>query len=502
MWRKNKRLIQRIKKPVYLTLLCAFLVCILYFLFNFLFIQRYLDWDQVFYSHNIYYALSPHGRIVFLSHHLHYQWGGKMFHQWMMKYCADSGFKDMVFNQRIRSLLAGSIGIFFAVLFLKNATGKLPWGVLGGILIGVCHGYLLYSTKVDTPIFPVAGMLATLWFFHKMEQTKKWLLPFSCIMGIVLFLDVMFHQYMAIICFACVLSLGLPVFSFHQSLLRAPISILSPRLNQIRQKPKDRFYAIIIITVLGGFLTFTAYFYASETIFNLPVNDTDTRTGKRPFHETSLQKWLFLYADYNRWGKGLVKFDFRQPVRGFTDAFISPAASQGRRVWSLKFLYDIDKPWKRESIPYNQLAYFIVFAFICLLFLFPFLLQRYRRTFLFILFSFIFLSLFITYWEAAYLEFWLIPCQLFCIIIILTCNVIAEKLKKNFGHIFHTIFSAGILVFILSLALYNIKNYVIPHTREQRLDYMDPGWEEDHYMRLFSTAIYRNPENPFEIIYK
>lgn len=424
-----------------------------------------------------------------------------MFHQWMMDHFVDYGFKDMVFNQRLRSLIAGSIGIFFAVLFLNNVTRKLLWGVLGGILIGICHGYLLYSTKVDTPIFPAAGMLATLWLFHKMEQTKQWLIPFSFLMGIFLFIDVMFHQYMAIICLTCILSLGVPVILFPQQLSWTPFSILHPQLNQIRQKPKDRYIAIAIIVTLGGFLSFVAYFYAAETVFNLPVNNTDTRIGKRPFQQSSLQEWMFLYADYNRWGKGFKKFDFRQSMRGLTDAFIAKDVYVRPRIWS-KFQYNVDQAWEKESVIHNHVAYLILFACICLIFLFPFLLQRYRRTFLFILSSFIFLSLFITYWQADYLEFWLIPCQLLCIIVILSCNLIAEKLKKYTGKVSHAVLSICMLFFVFSLALYNLKNYVIPYTREQQLGYMDARWKENHYMQLFSTYIYKNPDNPFEIIYK
>lgn len=425
-----------------------------------------------------------------------------MFQQWMQDHFTQYGFKDMVFNQRIRSLIAGCIGIFFVIIFIKNVTGRLLWGILGGILIGICHGYLLYSTKIDTPIFPAVGMLVTLWLYQKIEQTQRWLIPLSFAMGIVFFIDVMFHQYMVFICFACILSLWLPVVFFPQHLSWTPFAFHYPRINQIRQKPKSRYIAGFIMIILGGSLTFAAYFYASETVFNLPVNDLDKKTGKPPFHKTSLQEWLFLYADYNRWGKGFKKFDFRYPMRGFTNAFISPLAHQSRRVWSVNFQYDVDQPDKEESLMHNQVAYFILFAFICLILLFPFLLLQYRRIFVFILLSFLFISVFIIYWEAAYLEFWLIPCELLCIVVILSCNVIAEKLRKYTGNISHVILSVCILFFICSLALYNIKNYVIPYTREQRLEHMDARWEENHYMQLFSTDIYKNPDNPFEKIYK
>ena len=176
--------------------------------------QQYLDFDQIVYCNNILAALKYKTGIMFNSHHLHLEIGGKWFHQFMLKLFEKSGFTDMVFNNRLRAVVAASIGVFFMVMYLKEITGKLTWGVIGGILTGFCHGYLSYATKVDTAIYPAAGMILILWIFLKIEKAKKWSIILTVPAAVFLFLSVMFHQYMGIACIISVIALALPSWFF------------------------------------------------------------------------------------------------------------------------------------------------------------------------------------------------------------------------------------------------------------------------------------------------
>jgi hypothetical protein len=493
------------KRPIRLLAVLSGSLClgIVYFLFNFLFMQRYIDYDQTFYLHNIESLMNPKATAVYIPNHLHFQAGARVFHFWVKDRFGNAGFDDLVSNTRLRSLLAASLGIIMAFLFFSSITGRLGFGILGALLVGVCHGYLLYATKIDTAIFPALGMLAVLFAFHRYSAALKhpYLLAGAC--GVALFVSVMFHQYMGFVCIACAAAALIPGIAFRSKSPPAPFLFSKePSRPLIEKKAFTRYIGAFIIIIAGGALTLAGFFYAGETILNLPFDKSNPRKARFPFKQYTFQKWLFLYSSYQNWGKGLSYFNIKAPIRGFTNALVAPDASQWRRISSLSFPYNMRKTFSAAALPYNLIAAMTLFVIVLFIALFPSLWKRYGRDLAFIILAFGFLAIFSAYWEPKHIEFWVVPCILFCSLFILILNHVGEKLSIVFrGFAFIPLYAALFIVLAI-LGIHNLKNYVVPFTVTDRLEEINKSWEEDYYMKYFSSSIYKNPENPYQRIYR
>ncbi len=457
----------------------------------------------MFYLTNISHLMNPRAAVVWLPNHLHFQAGARDFHFFVMEHMGDAGFTDMVWNVRLRSLVAASAGIAIAVQYLASVTGRLGFGVLGGILIGACHGYLLYATKVDTPIFPALGMLAVLYVYHLLSRAKRLALPLSIVLGFVLFVSVTFHQYMAFVCITAIACIALPPFLFPNGPRPSPILLLKETpLPAIDRSPRTRAIAFLLATLTGAGLVVCAFFFAGKTELNLPFDEPNPRLARFPFKEYTFQKWLFLYSSYDRWGKGLRSFTIRAPLRGFTNAFVAPRENEWRRIAALTLPYDLRKPLAASVLPYNAVAWFTLLVALGLVFLFPALWRRYGRDIAFILLTLAALSVFFAYWEPRHVEFWLVPCILACVLFIMILGVACEKLACVAGRAACIPFYALVFCFSAILFFHNLGNYVAPFTRENRLEEIDKTWEEEYYMKYFSASIYKNPEDPYGHLYK
>ena len=486
----------------YFPILIAFIVAILYFLFHFHFMQQFIDWDQVWYTNNIKNMLE--GSVPYFNpHHIHYETGGKLFHELMLKYFKDAGFTDVMFNNRLRSLLVSCIGIFFAVLYLKEMTGKLIWGILGGLLIGLCHGYLAYSTQGDTPIFPASAFCVMLYFVKKVENAKKHPLLYAFIAGVVCAISVIFHQYAAIACVAAVLSILLPSILFIDIKKGSPFSICKEKETPLFEKnPSIRYKATLITAFTGIVLICSAYFYTGKTVFNLPFGKPDIKTAIGRYSYTSFQKWLFLYQDEGWWARGFKKFDPGNSFRGYTNAFLSPATSyKYLRYGSTSFKYDVTNPENEKIFVYNQVAYFTLIPLAGIFIFFPLIWRQYRRGLFFLLLSFGLFSFFTAYWEPSYYEFWLIPCIISCIFVILFLNFIGEKAPNAIKKYFRLPLYFIVIVFILALSSHNVLYYLIPYSRHRHMEDIDFKWKREYYMGLYSNSVYKYPDNPYKNLY-
>jgi hypothetical protein len=464
--------------------------------------QQFLDWDQVWYTNNIRNMLE--GSVPYFNpHHIHYESGGKVFHEFMVKNFREAGFTNLMFNNRLRSLLVSCVGIFFVVLYLKEMTGKLLWGIIGGLLVGFCHGYLAYSTQGDTPIFPASAFCILCYCVRKVENSTKHTLVLACIAGITCALGVVFHQYMALACVAAVAGILLPPVLFKSMYRGAPFSIIRAGKEPLLEKKAPiRYKAAVIMAVTGVSLIIAAYFYTGKTVFNLPFDKPNRRTAVGRYSYTTFQKWLFLYQDEGWWAGGFRKFDPRHSARGLTNAFLSPTTPyKYLRYGSTTFLYDIMHPENKKSFVYNQTAYFTLVPLAGIFILFPFLWKRYRRGLFFLLTSYGLFSFFTAYWEPSYYEFWLIPCIISCLLAVLFLNFIGEKIRvilKQYTQIPGYILT---FIFLLALSSHNVFYYSIPYSRYKHREDIDYKWRREYYMGLYSDSVYKYPDNPYKNLY-
>lgn len=493
-------MITALRRARALPYLGAALLSAVYFLFHFHFMQQFLDWDQIVYANNVINSFSPSRPPLFNPHHLHLEIMGKQIHRFIFTRWGKYGFDDLVLNNRLWSALWASLGLFFAVLFLKNITRHWGYGLLGSLIIAFGHGYLLFATKFDTPIFPAAAMIILLWYFDHMRRGQRWLPLYGAGAGCLLFLALMFHQYMAIVCVALFTAVIAPAWLFPRR-RRQAFDIGDDRARPaIDRSPRQRTAAALLMTLTATVLTAATYFYAGKTVYNLPFDRPRKYQARGVFREGTFQQWLFLYASSQSWGQGITEWISKLPFRGYTDGWLSQQYPQTRDNFDIRFEYDFRRPTGETSLVKNQLAYFLITVIMLLLFLWPAMWRRYGRSLLFILISVVGLTLFFTYWMPNCVEFWTIPVLLTTVLAVLALHSLGEFFRPTLRRWAHLPSLAYLLFLWLLFANHNMLHYVVPYSRVRHTEGISSRWERDYYMKLF-THTYRFRYNPYKTVY-
>lgn len=488
--------------PLYVSWTAAFLLAAAYFLLNMTFMQQFLDWDQIVYSSNILSALRPGRLPLFNPHHLHLEISGKWWHQIMLFFFEDQGLTDPIFNNRIKSLLTASLGLYFFVLFLRDLTGKLSWGLIGGFMAGACHGYMSYATQVDTPIYPAVGLILTLWVLRKIEVTPRHSFYWFLGAAVILFLSVMGHQYMAISCLIFCVALGLPPYFFPdwnpwQVFKKRKKKKFDAQQPEIDQKPIKRYIGVISCALLAVFLIAGAFFWAGKTQYNFSFDNPHSRDQRGPLAGgRTFQEWLFLYAQLDMWGHGIERFDPRSPFRGMTDGFVSQIRDTSRFNKKYTFEYKVDEPANPNYFTKNQLAYFTWGLVFLTAALFPLLWTTYKRTFLFTLSSAVSFSIFTTWWEAYYFEFWLVPSLLFITLAVMILNYLGDRINLFLGKGGQVPFMAYLLFLGVIFFNHNVQHYLVYYSRIYNVEGAPPNYSDDFVYGLFGgPEVYKHPGN-------
>ncbi|MFP4364853.1 MAG: hypothetical protein ACLFR1_13405 [Spirochaetia bacterium] len=490
------------RHPFWLPYGCAFILAVLYFLFNMHYTQQFVDQDQVVYINNIYYASLPGHITMNNPHHLHFEMSGVLFHQYMLDNFSDYGFTDRAFNLRIRSLLAACIGIFFGFLFFYEITNSLLWSLGGTLCIGMSHVYVHYATKIDTAIFPAAMLLIIFWFFLKLSQQKRLVLISAVIGGVLLAAAVLAHQYLAVICVLFCFAAGLPPYFFLKRSIFSPMRITTQKLKPaIDAVPWKRYACVFLMAIIGILLIVTAYFYGGKTQYNLPFDEANPEVARGPFRDASFQQWLFYYQHVGEWGGELEELDPRAPFRGFTDAFLSQHWSGMKWNRDFTFRYDIDAPLDRDSFIHNQVALFTVLCLAGAVLFLPWLYRRYGRLMLLIIPALAFYVFFFADWEPFYFEFWIIP-QILCVItLVLVFHMLGEKISGVLHGIGRLPFLAYLFFFAFTLYAHNSYEYLAPFSRIQHWEGIWSHWPDEYWQKGYSDSVYRHPENRYQDVY-
>ena len=494
------QMMQQKKGSILAVVFFAFILSCLYFLFHFHFMTQYVDYDQAVYVNNINVGLDLGYTVIYNPHHLLFEYSGELFHKFMVNTFGSSGYTDLMFNMRLRSLLASCIGLFFSVLYLKDMTGRLLWGILGGLLVGFCHGYLHYATKVDTGIFPVAYIPVMLWIVNRIGNVKKGIVPLSIAGGALVGFGVLLHQYLALACGLAFLALIVPRQLFGGKRPLRPFQIFTPaRENQIDTKSGKRFVCALLFALTGVLVIVSAYFYAGKSFYRLSFDEPTPEKSIGIWSGMTFQQWLFAYQTTGRWGYGLKNFNPHFTLRGFTDSFLSQ--KEGRKYnTNPDFDYNLSKLLSKESFVENQLALFTLTVLAGTILFLPVLWRRYGRSMFYILACLVAFTVFFSYWEPFYFEFWLVPGALVCLLSILLLNVLGEKLSVLFKKIGALPFYGYAFFLVLIFASHNMLYYVIPLSRDRVTEGIAAIKPERHDT-IFSKGIYKFPDDVYRNVY-
>ena len=489
------------KKQFYIKYLVAIALSLFYFLFNFQYMQRFLDYDQIVYANNIKNMYRKNHITLFNPHHLHFEYTGKIFNDLIIKYFGKYGFNDMVFNLRIRSLIIGCLGIFASVILLIKITKKISLGVIGSLLIGFGHCYIVYTTKVDTGIFPSSWFVVMLWFGYELYHAKRFVYLLSIIVGFLCFIGLMFHQYLGFLCFALFVALILPKRFFDITIFKPQFEIIKKSKEKltaiIEVSQKKRIISAVILTIVATILTIMAYLYAGKVVYNLSFDKPNPKESRGIFKTYTFTQWLFFYKYVgSEWGTGIKKFNPKASIYGVTDSFLSQREVGDKYKKIYKFEYNLKDPFNKNTISYTLIIIFFVVILFFTLFFFPELIKKYGRIFVVLIITMIIYPLFTTYWEAQYFEFWIIPYINFIIIAVLVINHLLDKIT-NLKQL-RLIPYCFLLLMLVNISFHNIKYHLIPYCNSVITE-GTALWEESYYNNLDSKSVYINPDNPYKI---
>lgn len=479
-------------------LLAALFISILYFLFHFHFMQRYIDYDQVVYVNNI---LKGMKKPFINPHHLHFEISGKYFHNLMVKYFGDYGFTDLTFNLRLRSLLFGCTGIFITMLYITSLTGRIIWGFLATFFMAFTHGYLLYTPKVDTAVFSTTWFIVMLYSAHLLLRSRKFIITMAVITGVVLFTGIMLHQYLGFTCAALFFCIIVPERFFTFRLWRPPLSLFREKSSEnYKMNMKNRYIAAAVMTAVTTLLTVSAYFSAGRMYLGLSFHRTNT-SWNYVYRHLTFQEWLFFYKTIGEWGNPDNSKRVEESFRGITDAFLSPRKPGPKWNKDLRFNYNLTNLSNGNSLVFNHLAIYLGISLLLFPVFLPGLWKRYNRDLFSLLLNMVFFTYLAGYWEPFYLEFWLIPAVNFIFLSILLFNYIGEKGNLLLNRFSQIPLTAYILTLTLLFAGHNIRYNVVPQAFELNLFGMGRWKVSEYYMKLTGKKIYRNYKNPYRDIY-
>jgi hypothetical protein len=479
-------------------LLIALLMGLLYFLFHFHFMQRYLDYDQVVYANNI---LKGMKKPFVNPHHLHFEISGKFFHDFMVKHFGEYGFTDLAFNLRLRSLLFGSTGIVITMLYIRSLTGRIAWGVLAALFMGCTHGYLLYTPKVDTAVFSTTWFIVMLYSVHLLLRARKFIITAAVATGVLFFTGIMLHQYLGFTCVALFFGIVVPEKFFTLKLWKPPLSLIRKKSGKDKKMSmRNRYIAAGVVTAVTTILTVSAYFSAGRIYLDLSFDKAGT-SWNYVYREVTFQEWLFFYVTKDEWGKTDNSKRVEESFRGITDAFLSPRKPGPKWNRDLRFNYNMMNLWDGKSLVFNQLAIYLGISLLLFTVFLPGLWKRYHRDLFSLLLNMAFFTSLAGHWEPFYLEFWLIPAEIFIFLSILLFNYIGEKASPLLNRFSQVPLSAYVLMITLLFAGHNMIYNVVPQALELNFFGMGLWKESEYYMKLTGRKIYRNYKNPYRDIY-
>ncbi len=504
-----------------LLVLFAAAASLLYGLYLFRTMQQFVDFDQYQYYWNIRRSLTGSRPLpIFNPHHLHLEFLSERFHNHVVELLGDAGFTDLAFNLRLRSLVTATAGLFLFMLLIGVLTRGVGVALLSGAALGFSHGYIFYATKIDTAIFPTVGLIAVLVCVLWVDRGGR-LWPVAALsLAVAMFLAVMAHVYMGIACAVAGVALLMPSARRLPQMVRPFVRTRVASRLTFRNRHLRRVIATVGAGALALGMIAGAYVFVGRGVYNLPYAGRPDTGSRDLFRGSTFQEWLFLYEVVSdAWGYGIEQFSPDQPIRGYTDAFLTRTSSYRTYGILAPFEYDLSHIDDPDAFPFNVLAVVTIATLAGAVLLFPMLLRRYGRPFLAVFGMVPPFFLFFTYWEPSYLEFWLVPTVLVVALLSLMVNLLAEAagsvipapagvtgcgaadsctrrpaVPRGVRYALSRLTAALVLgAFAVTLAVHNIDHYVIPFSRLQLREGLPASWTEEAITPLYSSNVYRRP---------
>ena len=449
-------------------------------------LQRFLDHDQAVYAMNVWSCNGYKGDYFINPHHLHFEAGGFWFHTFLNKF--PEYFSDnIMFHLRLRSLLFGMIGVFAMYFYFWLVSRKIFISVCITLCAAFTHGYLDYSAKNDTGIYPAAWLYVMMIFGYFIKSTDHKYYLLSMATGFVFYLGVMAHEYMLFACVSIFFYLLIP-----SGMSFPGISSFSVRTEKEKYTPGfiRKTFSLFLIFLFCFIPTAQTYLWGGRIIFKLEFDNK----------YYSFQNWLFGYLLGSPYGKAAAKFNPELSFRGFTDALF--ARTDGINYnQKLDFLYNFMNAFDPVSFTHTAVISIILLSAAASFFFLPFLLKRFGREYILLIMNIIFFIFIGIDIEPYYFEFWIIPAMLAVQMAAFLFIWISEKAEsfeiiKQFRYVLFFPF-----ILFASLIIQHNYNYELKLHSRNFLSEAVYGNLPNHRIEYFRYKyLYKNPEEPYKEI--
>ena len=372
---------------------CA--LCLSYCLFNTRHLSRSIGYDEVYY----FFWVDNWGKgEVYYPHHLLFAPVSVVFHRF---FSALSGITDTAFIQRFKNILVVSVGLSVFFLLFYAHSRKFLLSLTVAVLIGISCSLWHDARQNETAAIP--GVIITLTMFSLVFYRRaRFPVLFIAVFAVFNSLAILLHQAL--------------LFSVPSAALVFFFGARTAAFRTLRRLGRTGLYLLLMIAMVGG-----AYFYVGFVKLRLQL--VDNTRGMQTYQAMNIRgnfiRYFYLIHAQGKWGS--YRSDMLgKGIGGYLSSFVA-----GARIDRI----DPENPLGNESFPSIATAVLIGTMLLLLLLLFMPMFRRYGVLYPALLVWFVIGSLFIFWWEPAYIEHWLYITILTWVLAFMMVVAVLERLK-------------------------------------------------------------------------
>lgn len=449
------------RKKILFAVSIALFISLTYFLFNLNHLSRFVDSDIFAYTSNVEGGRAEN---LFNPHHILFDYSGYVFYQ--LTRDIDNLGASVLYNQRLKVLIVGSLGLAIIFLFLFFLSGRILLSLFISLLIVFSRGYISYTTLNDTPLIHTVLCLILFFLLNYYSKTrfKK---SYAVFLGIFHALVVFFHQANVIF---------FPVSIFFLLFSNREIEIKKRLLH-------CTLYSLTLIIIISA-----VYLYIGLFVIKTSLTGGQEITYFNIKGTGNFFRWLSFYANKGVWGAGLEGNSLNKIVFGFMGAFI-----QGNSAIPYRGHYfDFADFFSERYLPLNITLFVIILSIIGFIILFKKLYRKHGAIMGSLAIWFAGYFIFFAWWEPDYFEFWLLSASTVFIILFFVINYCLDVFKETFVRkkIINGLVFLFLGLYLLVITHFNYVYLVYPRSVQPVFGWL--GIFKERSLQLNHDKMYRN----------
>jgi hypothetical protein len=444
------------------TIICLTIACALslsYCLFNLKHLARNIGYDEVYYFH---WVDNWKKDQVYYPQHLLFAPSSVLFQKGFITL---TGITNTAFIQRFKNILFVSIGLsaFFLLFYVHSKRILLSLSV--AVLIGISGS--LWGDALQNETSAIPGVLINLVmfclvFYRRSQKPALFIVVFSVFNSLAILL----HQ-------AYLFTVPLVALML---LFSMPDKDAQPRVR--RNIGRTFLYLFLVTCFVGG-----TYFYIGFVKLNLRLKDNPEGAQQYlgvPIHG-NFMRYFYLIQAYGKWGKTQPEM-VRLGVNGYLSSFVTTVRADQA---------DLQDPLGKTHFSANVTLALLTFFFLGFILFFVPMFRRYGVLYPVLLLWFAAGSLFIFWWEPAYIEHWIYVTILTLVLGFMMMTTILSQIRQFMPRT--KVYAAMCVVLWSFGAVAYQDNFTHTILAQEKLwlpvSAQSPAWNDEYRM----DSIYRTP---------